>query len=244
VHAGIGDRGLWDEQIGPFAERFRVIRPDLRGFGGTPLPGGPFSNVNDLRALLDHLEIGRAALVGNSFGGRVCLDFALEHPERVGALVLVNSAPSGHEGSPALDALDEEEDALLEAGRIDDAVELTLRTWLGPVGATARERVAAMARRSYEVVLAAYEREPPPGPVAWADPPAAARLTEIRAVTLVVAGADDLPDFLAISERLAAEIPGARKELVEGARHVPALERPDEFNRIVLGFLDEVYSAE
>jgi 3-oxoadipate enol-lactonase len=217
------------------------VRPDLRGFGETPLPGGPFSNVEDLRALLDHMGVERAALVGNSFGARVCLDFALEYPERVDALVLVGSALSGYEGSPALDALDKEEDALLDAGRIDEAVELTLRTWLGPVEPPARERVAGMARRSYEVVLAAYERDPPPGPVAWPDPPAATRLADVRPPTLVVVGAGDLPDFLAISEWLAAEIPGARKAVVEGAQHVPGLERPDEFNRIVLGFLDEVY---
>ena len=61
----------------------RVVRPDLRGFGESPLPGGPFSHVEDVRALLDHLGVERAAVVGNSFGGRVALDFALAHPERV-----------------------------------------------------------------------------------------------------------------------------------------------------------------
>jgi 3-oxoadipate enol-lactonase len=87
-----------------FAERYRVVRPDLRGFGKTPLPGGPFSNVADVRALLDRLGVEQAAVVGNSFGGRVALDLALEHPERVAALVPVASGVTGRE--PSAEPLD------------------------------------------------------------------------------------------------------------------------------------------
>jgi pimeloyl-ACP methyl ester carboxylesterase len=99
-----------------------------------------------------------------------------------------------------------------------------------------------MQKRAFEVILAAYEREPEPGPVAWLDdPPAAARLDQLRTPTLVVVGDQDQPDFVALADRLAAEIPGARKEVIEGAAHVPGLERPEEFNRIVLEFLGSVH---
>ena len=99
LHAGVGDRRLWDGQVDALAGQYKVIRPDLRGFGQSPLPGGPFSHVEDVRALLDHLGVERAAVVGNSFGGRVALDFALVHPERTDALVLVAAALTGYEGS-------------------------------------------------------------------------------------------------------------------------------------------------
>ena len=199
--------------------------------------------MDDLAALLDHLGIERTALVGNSFGGRIALEFGLEHPGRTTALVLVASALSGHEFSAEMDAFDEAEDALLDAGKLEEAVELNLRTWLdgpgrnaAPVPTESRELVADGQRRAFETMLAAYEGSPPPGPVRWADPPAATRLGEVTAPTLVVAGAHDVADFRAIAERLADGIPGARLAVLETA-HLPGLERPDELNRLLLDFL-------
>jgi 3-oxoadipate enol-lactonase len=243
VHAGVGDRRLWDGQMDAFSARHRVVRQDMRGFGESALPGMPFSHVDDLRALLDHLGIERAAVVGNSFGGRVSLDFALVHPERTTALVLVDSALSGWEGSSFFEQFDEEEEALLDAGKLDEAVELNLRTWLdgpereaAPVAPDVRARVAEMQRSSFEMLVQAYEGSPEPGPVTWADPPAATRLDDVSVPTLVVVGTLDQLDFREISARLAAEIPGAESAEMETA-HLPALERPGEFNEIVLEFL-------
>jgi 3-oxoadipate enol-lactonase len=142
-----------------------------------------------------------------------------------------------------MDAFDEAEDALLDAGKLDEAVELNLRTWLdgpgrdaAPVPTQARELVADGQRRAFETMLAAYEGSPPPGPVRWADPPAAPRLGEVTAPTLVVAGAHDVADFRAIADRLADGIPSARLAVLDTA-HLPGLERPDELNRLLLDFL-------
>jgi pimeloyl-ACP methyl ester carboxylesterase len=250
VHAGVGDRRLWDAQAEVFAERYLVLRPDLRGFGESPLPGGPFSWVDDLRALLDHLGIDRAALVGNSMGGKVALDFTLAHQERVAALVLVGSALSGHVRWPESEARDEEEEALLDAGRMDEAVELNLRTWLDGEGREAadvtgdeRARVAEMQRLALEIAVPAFEASPPPEPVGWVDPPAATRLGEVGVPTLVVVGSHEIEEFRSISDRLAAEIPGARKAVLPAA-HLVAFERPDEFNRLVLDFFQDALPVE
>src|ERR671936_3184279 len=89
VHAGIADSRMWDAQFASFADDFRVVRYDIAGFGRSPLRGGPFCHWRDLVALLDELRIEQAALVGNSFGGRIALDVAIAAPERVSALVLV-----------------------------------------------------------------------------------------------------------------------------------------------------------
>ncbi len=240
MHAAVGDRGLWDPQFDVFAERFRVVRYDLRGFGDSPLPGVPFSHADDLLALLDELGIERAALVGNSFGGRVALDFALAAGERVTALVLVAADLGGHERSTELATFGAEEDALLDAGKLEDAVELNLRTWLGDVEPNVRERVGAMQRHAFEVLLAAYAGEPYPEPVGWVEPPAAERLGEIAAPTLVLVGDEDLPDFRAIAERLAADIPRAKRAVIDGAKHLPGIERREELNRLVLDFLARV----
>ena len=199
--------------------------------------------MDDLAALLDHLGIEAAAAVGNSFGGKVALEFALAHPGRTRALVLVAAALGGYEFSAEMDAFDEAEDALLDAGKLDEAVALNLRTWLdgpgreaAPVPPEVRELVADGQRRAFETMLAAYESSAPPGPVRWADPPAATRLAELTAPTLVVAGAHDVADFRVIADHLADGIPGARLAVLDTA-HLPGLERPDELNRLLLDFL-------
>ena len=92
LHAGIADLRMWDDVTPSLAERFRVIRPDLRGFGETPLPDGPFVYAADVVSLLDALDVGRAHMIGVSMGGHVALDVAIAHPERVERLVLVGSA--------------------------------------------------------------------------------------------------------------------------------------------------------
>lgn len=246
LHAAVGDRRLWDEQMDPFAERFRVVRYDTRGFGDSPLPGGPFSFVDDLCAILDHLELERVALVGNSLGARTALEHALVHPERTSALVLVGTPPMGAPTSAELKAADTEEDALLEAGKLEEAVELNLRTWLrDDVEPALRARVGEMQRRAFELQLAAYSREPEPGPIGWLDdPPVWGRLGDVACPTLLVVGDQDVSDMDVVADRLAAGIAGSRKVVIPGAAHVPAFERPKEFNRIVLEFLAGVFEAQ
>src|SRR5215212_377472 len=92
VHAGIADGRMWDPQVGPFAERYRVVRYDMRGFGGSPAVAGAYSHHEDLRVLLDALCVEEAVLVGCSMGAKTVLDFALAYPERARALVLVGPA--------------------------------------------------------------------------------------------------------------------------------------------------------
>ena len=229
-----------------FAERFRVVRYDARGFGDSPLPGGPFSFVDDLGGLLDHLGLERAALVGNSLGARTALEHTLVHPERTSALVLVGAPPMGAPSSAELEAFDTEETALLEAGKLDEAVELNLRIWLADdVEPALRARVREMQRRAFEVDLAAYARDPEPGPIGWLDdPPVWERLGEVGCPTLVIVGDRDVSDMDVAAGRLAAGIAGAEKVVMPGAAHVPACERPEEFNRIVLEFLASVFEPQ
>jgi pimeloyl-ACP methyl ester carboxylesterase len=95
LHAGIADRTMWDDVTPMLSERFRVVAPDLRGFGETPLPDGPFVYAADAAALLEGLGIERAHVVGVSLGGHVALDLALARPELVDHLVLVGAGIDG-----------------------------------------------------------------------------------------------------------------------------------------------------
>jgi 3-oxoadipate enol-lactonase len=242
VHEGICDLRMWDELAESLATEFTVLRYDLRGYGDSTLPPGPFSQNRDLLALLDHVGIEQAALVGVSYGGRVALDTAFVAPDRVTGLVLAAPGLRDHEWSQAVREFSDEEERLLNAGDLDAATELNVRLWVdgpnrGPdaVAEEVRERVREMQRRAFEVQLAAYESTPPPGP----EDPLDVRLGEVATPTLVIVGDEDLPDLLEIAERLESELPDARKVVLEDAAHTIPLEHPDKFRDLTLAFLRE-----
>jgi 3-oxoadipate enol-lactonase len=245
IHEAIGDGRMWAPQVEALAPRYRVVVPDLRGYGRSPLPPERFRHVDDVLAVLDRLGIERVAAVGGSLGARVALELALTARQRVWALVLVAPGLSGVEWSEEVRAGWEAEDAALDAGNVDEAVEINLRMWVdGPqrrsdeVDQAVRAHVGEMQRRALEVQVAA-SADPDHQPAEDAfDPPASARLGEISAPTLVVVGDLDQPDILVLADRAAAEIPGARKLVVPGTAHVPNLERPDQVSELLLAFLD------
>ena len=241
VHAGIADGRMWDGQIDAFAERYCVIRPDLRGFGRSPVVEGSYSHHADLRALLDVLEVDRAAFVGCSMGGGAVLDFALENPGRAGALVLVGSAVGGFEfdGAPP-----EEWDELVaadEAGDLERVSELEVRMWVdgprrGPdaVDPAVRDLVREMNLIALKNEATQFGEEQEP------DVPAASRLSGIQVPTLVLVGDEDRTRTLAAADLLGRALPDARKRAMSGTAHLPNMERPEEFNRLVLDFLEGV----
>lgn len=240
LHEGICDSRMWEQQWRTFPPAHRTVKCDLRGFGQTPLPPEPYSHARDVVELLDRLQLGPAALVGVSLGGRVALEVALARPDLVDRLVLVGAGLPGHPPSDLLRRYFEEEEAALERGDLDAALEATLRTWVdGPrrrpedVDPAVRRFVAEMQRRAYELWLpVGQEAEEEP-----LVPDVGSRYVELRLPTLVLVGTEDLPDMHEIAEKLAAGIPGARKVEIPGTAHVPSLERPDEFDRLVLPFL-------
>jgi 3-oxoadipate enol-lactonase len=246
IHEGVADSTMWDDHVDELARAYRVIRYDLPGYGRSPLPPGAFSHVRDLVALLDVLGVERASVVGVSVGGRIALELALVHPERVAALVLVGPGLSGWSWSEEMERIDEHEEALVETGDVEALAELAVRVWFdGPhrspeqVDARLRERAKEMNRRAYAVQVPAYTAAEQPGPSEQLDPPAIARLDEVRAPTLVVVPELDQPDIIGICDLLAAGIPGARKAVMPGVAHFAPMERPEEFTRLVLDFLAE-----
>lgn len=239
LHGGLCDSRQWEGQIEPFARRRRVVRYDMRGFGRSDLPATAFSHPADLRVLLSTLGIERAVILGTSFGGAVALDFALTYPEMVGALILAASGAGGHQWSAAVRDQWDAEDAAVERGDVDAAVEVNLRLWVdGPartpeqLNPAVRERLRGLIR---ETVI---PRDG--GTAAPLDPPALTRLGEIGAPTLVITGDLDVPDVELIAERLTSGITGARRAVVPDTAHLLMVEQPAIFNQIVLDFLDSL----
>ena len=239
VHAGICDHRMWDTQLGPFAEHYRTIRYDARGFGRSSNTPGKFNLGLDLAGLLGALEIENAAIVGVSMGSMAALDFALEQPAMVSALVLVGGGVGGGQASAEAVARGEEIEAAQEAGDLDLANELELRMWVDgwdqPLGRADPGMRAAVAQMNRAIL----EREPETADMdhQGLTPPAIERLAEVSAPTLVVIGDVDIPYLRERAEKMAREIPGAHLEVIADAAHVPNMEHPAQFNRMVLEFL-------
>ncbi|MCJ1677705.1 alpha/beta hydrolase [Streptomyces sp. APSN-46.1] len=234
LHSSVCDRRMWEPQWAPLAEAgFRVVRPDFRTCGESPAAEAPYSDHGDVLALLDHLGIERAVLVGSSYGGRVALLLAALTPERVSGLALLCPALPGQVRGPALQAFAAAEDALLEAGDLAGAAEFNARHWLGPdADEAAHALVRAMQLRAFEVALTATGDHELPEP--------AIDLSAVTAPVLAIGGAHDIPDFRAVPAHLASRIPGATARELPWAGHLPSLERPTETTRLLLEFLHPI----
>jgi 3-oxoadipate enol-lactonase len=239
LHAGIADRRMWDEVVPTLAERFRVVRCDLRGYGETPLPDGPFTYSVDAAGLLDAFDVERAHVVGVSMGGHVALDLALAHPAKVDRLVLVGSGIDGWEHDTGLEAAWAEEEAALERGDLDEAAWVNVRTWLDGPSRREEDIDPVLRRRVFEMQRLALDHENPEARGEWLTPSRRERLGDVRAPTLVLVGELDQASFGRIARFLAAEIPGARFEELQGVAHLAPMEDPIAFARVVLAFLGE-----
>jgi len=238
IHGGMVDRRMWDDQFEVFARHYRVIRYDVRQHGKTRSRPEAYANHEDLYALLKHLNIDKAFIMGLSMGGGIAIDFTLAHPEMVRALIPVAPGLSGYQATS--EGVKEDTAGLMAAlreGDFDRAVEFALRAWTdGPrrtpaeVDPVVRERVRVMLAKG--MVRAQYQRQAQP-----LEPPAIGRLSEIRVPTLAIVGDLDMPDILVIVDSLVREIAGAKKVVIPGVAHMVNMEKPAEFNRIVLEFL-------
>jgi pimeloyl-ACP methyl ester carboxylesterase len=240
VHAGIADSRMWEAQLAAFASRYRVIRHDMRGFGRTAMVEGAYSHHEDLRGLLDSLDVGRAHLVGCSMGGGAVLDFALEYPERAGNLVLVSSAVGGFRPEFSPPRQWDDLVAADEAGDLDRVSELEVQIWVDGPGRFPDEVDPSIRYLVREMNLIALKNEALGLGEEWEpDPPAADRLPDVQSPTLLMVGDEDQPRVFTAADLLERELPNARKVVISGVAHLPNMERPEEFNRIVLDFLED-----
>jgi len=240
LHSGLVDSRMFDAQMDALdAAGYRPIRFDFRGFGRSDRPEEPYSHLDDAIAVLDVLEAEGAAVVGSSLGGAIDLGLAIEHGDRVQALVLAASGIPGYSGwSPRMRAIWDEVDQAVKDGDLERAHELDMSPWVLTLGEPSDDLIRSIGRDNMHVLTIPEELE------TWPEEPLEPRLGEITAPTLVAVGDRDIPEMLAIADLLAERIPGASGPVViEGADHLLPTRRPDEFNRAVLEFLGATDAA-
>lgn len=235
IHGGMLDHRMWDPQVEALAPHFRVIRFDAASHGQSPTPEGEWRSFEHLGLLMQALRVENASLVGLSMGGRIAVDFAIAHPEKVRALVLVDPGISGFP--------------------------FTGRDFMARSGERYRARMAGDGRKVAELFLASWlagpHRTPSQvDPSVWAkalematpnalkrlegselEPPAVGRLGEIKAPVLLIEGELDCEDIHRITRLIEHRVGGARRVVIPGVAHMPNLERPAEVNRLLLDFL-------
>jgi pimeloyl-ACP methyl ester carboxylesterase len=251
LHAGIADLRMWEPQLPAFAPRYSVIRYDARGFGRSRSAPVAFSNRQDLADLLDHLGVAQAALVGCSRGGMIALDSALTYPDRVVALGWVCSGIGGWQPEDAIFtseelALYEAMEAAEAAGEYERTADLDVQIWVdgprqpaGRAPAHVREQIRAMALNNYRTHSQLFAQGLQPQPL---DPPAIARLGDLRVPVLAVVGELDSAATPAAAAALAAGAPQTQIMRYPDSAHVPNLEHPERFNADLSAFLATVPS--
>jgi 3-oxoadipate enol-lactonase len=233
VHAFPLDARMWQPQRDALAARFRVITPDLRGFGrSAALPPAPSidAHADDLAALLDHLALPCAAVLGLSMGGYIALAFARRHPSRLSRLALADTR-AGADSAEAR-ASREQNIALVQQSGVGALVEALLPRLLSACASEElREQVRAIASaQSPDGVTAAL--------AAMRDrPDATAALATLTVPTLVLVGREDGVTSPAETRGMAAQIPSARYAELPSAGHLANLEAPEAFTRTLEEFL-------
>ncbi len=235
LHGGNLDARMWDDQVPALEKSFTVIRYDIRPYGRSAATEKGFSSVDDLIALVDYLGVRSTSLVGLSLGGRIAIDFALVHPNRVEKLVLMGPGLSGYPFNANDDAV-KAMMARAQAGDPGGAMDLWLQHPM-MASAMARPDVARRIRAIAKDNVKIFERLPVGERVP--NPPAIKRLHEIRAPTLLIVGERDIPDIQAIVKMVAKNVAGARTEVIPNAAHMPNMEDPERVNTLLVDFLSK-----
>ncbi len=239
IHAAIANLDMWEGQMPVFTKSFRVIRYDVRGFGETPDPVGKYTDYFDLKVLLNHLDVRRAHVIGVSNGGRIAMEFALEYPAMVEKLVLV--APGLPGFRPPEDKFDQEMsakyDKAIKAGDKALAAEITAKIWVDGPGRKPEQLASDFRARALKLIRHTIDLGIGGGEGDFARPLAAERLSDMKSPTLLILGNEDLKSMHDIADQITKGIPNITRVDMVGTAHLPPMEKPEEFNRIVLDFL-------
>ena len=225
THGYSSTSAMWEGQIEALSKQYKLVLWDMRGHGKSDYPADPNAysealTIGDIAALLDQIGTRRAIAGGLSLGGYMSLAFYRTHPERVAALLIIDTGP-GFKKDEARTAWNK---------RAHETAERFERDGLSVLKSLSRERSSVTHRDARGLALAAR------GMLTQRDASVMEVLPKIAVPSLIVVGADDTP-FLAASDYMAAKIPGAKKVVIPSAGHAVNIDQPQAFIDAVLPFL-------
>lgn len=233
IHGGLVDSRMWDDQVASLSPGHCTIRYDQRGFGRSKAPGAAYSPVEDARAVMDKVGVTKAVVIGLSYGGQVAVDFALEHPERVLALVTAGATVRGQELQKVGDRA-----AIYEALKKRGTAE-AVKLWLEDPAFVTTGDLPAVQERMRRMLTENVKGWGTPRPelAHWPSRVPSDHIGEIAVPTLVLRGGLENPNIVAAADLLAEKIPRATLRIIPAAGHHLNMEAPEQFDAAVLGFL-------
>ncbi len=240
VHGGFTDHRIWDYQIDAFADKYKIICFDQRGYGKSDFPMGPFSHSQDLKAIIDALELTKATIIGSSLGGAVAIEFALQYPEHVNALIVVGTALKGYPYPPHYMTQIMELSAKVTTEGIGAGIDhiITSPGWDYFFPSPARPEARAKVEQAVRESTGVFRWNP-----MWdveLKPSAYERIGEIKSPVLIVSNSRDIDFVHGIEDYIQGKLTNSEKIVMEDCCHLPYVEKPEEFNQIILNFLQGV----
>jgi 3-oxoadipate enol-lactonase len=241
IHAFPLNQTMWDDQAAELSRRFRVITLDLRGFGQSDVPEGPYwmaQMASDVRSLMAALQFDRPVLVGLSMGGYIALSFYRNFPDAARALVLSDTRAASDNDEARQRRLSMAERA--ESGELVQIAEEMTRVLLGPTTLSSKpgvvDRVRELVLSNNSKGIAAAQRG------MAARPDSMAMLADIKRPVLVIGGKEDSLSPPAVAEAMQARITQARLRIIDDAGHLPNIEQPEAFNAALEQFIASLKS--
>ncbi|MDP4088299.1 MAG: alpha/beta hydrolase [Bacillota bacterium] len=239
IHGNFNDSRIWTNQIETFSKQYKVICYDMRGYGKSDTPVSAFSQFEDLKVLLDSLGNRKVTLIGSSSGGSVALDFTLKYPEYVKALVL--AAPSINGCSYPIKLMIEgiKSVSALKSKGFEAAVDKFINNpfWTYFIPSRNKEKARELVVQNIKTRKNFYS---------WnfklavpLKPYASKRLNEIKVPVLIVLSDKDAPFNMKVAAYINEGIINSKKVIISDCGHLPFVEKPEEFNKIVLDFLEK-----
>lgn len=236
LHAGGLDLRMWDKQLKFFSSSYKVIQYDVPGCGKSTAPTEPFTDAGVLQALLKHVGVEQACLIGESLGGRIAIDFALECPEMVKGLALSGPGLGGYEWSKEYS---EQIGKIFSFAEKGDALGAT-EEWLkhphmipAMSNPNLRDRVRQMNLDNAKLWVQGLPERP-------LEPPAIKRLNDITTPVQIILGELDVPDIYSICDLLMSNIRNGRQIIIQDAGHLVSMEQPAIFNQTIDQFLKRI----
>ena len=234
IHGMATDHRLWQPQLAAFAANYQVISYDLRGFGESSRPSEAYLAEDDLAALLDHLEIDSAHILGLSLGSSIATRFALNHSRRCRSLTIAG---------PVLQGFADAKDFMAGLKRVwgsakEHGITEARQLWLDLPLFTGLSQTIEYGPLGLQMIND-YDgwhwinRDPE----TWPEIMPAERLAEISCPTLIITGENEIPGLQRTGAFMQSQIPTASAVTIKAAGHVVNLEQPNLFNQAVLDFL-------